>query len=108
MGQATFREFLEKASAEYRAGLAARLAKVEAAWSAFGGGASAELAGLERELHSIAGSAPTFGLAKVGRAARAAEGLVARWRARGTAPAGAQRARFEAQLDVLRRAARAP
>jgi chemotaxis protein histidine kinase CheA len=106
MSQATFREFLKEASAAYREGLGARLARIEVAWSALAKGASAELAGIERELHSIAGSAETFGMPGAGRAARAAESLVARWRGRDTTPTAAQRARFEALLDALRRAAR--
>lgn len=107
MSPATYREFLKQASADYRAGLGARLAKVERAWRALTEGAFEESAAeLERELHSIAGSAETFGLPEVGRAARAAESAVERYRTRGAAPSAAQRTRFERLLEALKRAAR--
>ena len=106
MSPATFRQYLAKASAEYRAGLGARLARIESAWQALADGAfAANLADVERELHSIAGSAETFGLPSVGQAARAAEAAVERYRARGAMPTPAQRTRFERLLDALKRAA---
>lgn len=105
MGRATFREFLKKAATEYRAGLGERLARVERAWQALGGDKSTEnAADLERELHSIAGSAETFGLPGVGKAARAAESAVERYRARKAPFTPAQRARLERLLSALKRA----
>lgn len=104
MGQATFRRFLKEASAEYRAGLGARLARIEGAWHALAEGASADLTELQRELHSLAGSAETFGFAALGRAARAAESAVERCRTRSASPTPAQRARIGRLLDELKRA----
>lgn len=53
--------------AEYRAELPAKIAQMEALWSA------GRIAELKRVLHTLAGSAGTFGLPEVGDAARAAE-----------------------------------
>ena len=67
-----FREVLAGLSAEYRSGLPARMAELDELWTASQGGAVAPQT-LRRALHSIAGSAQTFGLAEVTAAARAAE-----------------------------------
>ena len=106
MRRPTFRQFLKKAGAEYRARLGTRLARIEHAWRGLTPGAGvANAADLERELHSIAGSAETFGLPELSRAARAAESAVQRYRARVATPTPAQRARFERLLAALKRAA---
>jgi len=72
---------LARLSAEYRVTLARRLDALDAILVAL----SAEQAGaddlheLHRVLHSIAGSARTFGLPAVSEAARAGEALIAPW-----------------------------
>lgn len=63
-------EELEALLAEYRAGLPEKLARIEALHS------RGQLAELARELHTLAGSAGTFGLPRVSAAARAAEDQV--------------------------------
>jgi HPt (histidine-containing phosphotransfer) domain-containing protein len=55
---------------EFRASLPARLERIEAL------AAAGDLQGAARELHTLGGSAGTFGLAQVGAAARAAEEAV--------------------------------
>lgn len=62
-------------AAEYRANLAPRLDALDARAASLGGGEAdaAPLKELRRELHTIAGSAKTFGLPAVTDAARAAE-----------------------------------
>ena len=64
--------------AEYRAGLAPRIAALEALRGdlASGKAPAARVAELHRELHSLTGSGRTFGLARVSEAARAAEVFV--------------------------------
>jgi HPt (histidine-containing phosphotransfer) domain-containing protein len=52
---------------EYRNGLPAKIAQMEALWSA------GRLGELRRALHTLSGSAGTFGLPQVGDAARACE-----------------------------------
>lgn len=58
---------LDALLAEYRRGLKARLAKLHELFAA------QRLRELQRELHTLAGSAGTFGLPEVSAAARAAE-----------------------------------
>jgi HPt (histidine-containing phosphotransfer) domain-containing protein len=100
--------FLQAASAEYRGALPARVDGIERSWAAIvrGDAAGQPLAGLVRELHSIAGSAGTFGLAAVSEAARAAEGFLSPYAERGAAPDAARRPEFERLLLALGRSAR--
>jgi HPt (histidine-containing phosphotransfer) domain-containing protein len=73
------RRELEATVSEYRASLGPRIAALEDLRGALAGaralpaGAAEMRATLHRELHSIAGSGRTFGLAGVSEAARAAE-----------------------------------
>ncbi len=64
------REELEALVSEYRASLPAKLERIEAL------AAAGDLKALARELHTLGGSAGTFGLPRVGDAARAAEDAV--------------------------------
>jgi len=59
--------------AEYRQALAAKLDALGAQWAQVAGGDGAALEPLVRALHTLAGSAGTFGFAQIGTAARAAE-----------------------------------
>jgi chemotaxis protein histidine kinase CheA len=96
-----FRRQLEALSAEYRSALPARLAEIDAL--------RARQAGTDvtllRALHSMAGSAKTFGVKGVSEAAAAAEQCLAPFCERGTAMDSAKRAEFERLLDALKRAA---
>jgi len=76
--QQQFQAFLELQRAEYRRTLPDKLAHVQALWlAAETGTGPADLAGLERLAHTLAGTAGTLGLREVGLAARALEVLLA-------------------------------
>jgi chemotaxis protein histidine kinase CheA len=101
-----FKQQLEAIRAEYRNGLPAKLAGLDALWQALTSGAAkpARVADLLRELHSIAGSAKTFGVAGVSEAAAAAESYLAPFSKRGKIPNAAGQAKFKSLLDALKRA----
>lgn len=82
--------------AEYRRDLLPKLARLEEHLAA------GRLAELTRELHTLAGSAGTFGMPRLGEAALAAESYLASCGARLDGP---QRAELERLLAQLRRAA---
>ena len=94
--------------AEYRSSLPQRLSAIDDAWSSIerGDADPAQLDTLVRGLHSIAGSALTFGMAELGDAAAAAERWLEPYRDRRQAPAAAARAAFEPLLVAVRDAAR--
>jgi hypothetical protein len=95
-----FRRQLEALNAEYRSGLPAKLAEIDALWARSGADAA-----LLRALHSMAGSAKTFGVKGVSEAAAAAEHYLAPFCERGIAPKAAERSEFERLLGALKRAA---
>lgn len=107
---------MEELSAEYRGSLPEKLAEIDALWAALGGGAEPveRLLDLRRLLHTIAGSARTFGMGDVSTAARAAETFLdACCGDEGdaapacTLPVAADRTAFGALLEALRRSATA-
>lgn len=65
-------DLLERLTLSFRAGLAARLAALEAGLASLGGGSAkpADIDALALVAHSLAGAAGTFGLSITGRAAR--------------------------------------
>ena len=87
------REELDALLAEYRSSLPEKLARFDALLAA---GRTAELV---RELHTLGGSAGTFGLPRVGAAARAAEEHLV---ACGRDLDPARRAELERLLGILR------
>jgi HPt (histidine-containing phosphotransfer) domain-containing protein len=87
---------LDALLAEYRRDLLPKLARLEEHLAA------GRLAELTRELHTLAGSAGTFGLLRVGEAALAAETHL---NSCGATLKGAQRAELERLLAQLRHAA---
>ena len=99
---------LEGFQAEYRSSLPQRMSAIEEAWSSLRSGASgpAQLGALVRGLHSIAGSALTFGMADLGDAAAAAERWLEPYCDRGELPPAAAHAQFEPLLAAVRQAAR--
>lgn len=101
-----FKRQLETLSADYRRELPAQLAALDALWRGLASGVEApeRLAELQRELHTLAGTARTFGVAGVSEAARAAETLLAPYCRRGKLPAAAKRAELERLLEALTRA----
>jgi len=102
------REF-EALRVEYRQSMPAKLDRIEALWELILKGMQDDtrLAQLKKELHTIAGSAGTFGLPEVGNAARAAEECLGE----ATDAAGlneAQRSGFVRFLGDLKAASQAP
>ena len=78
MSSEAFKAYLAELSADYCKALPAKLSEIEEAWAELKDGTrpAAGLAELQRLLHSIAGSAQTFGLPAVSRAAKEAESFV--------------------------------
>jgi chemotaxis protein histidine kinase CheA len=105
MATEAFRQALLELSAEYRSALPAKMAELEAQWR---DGAPGSVETLRRGLHTLAGSAKTFGLAEVTDAARAAEQFLDPFCERGTPPEAAARAEFEGLFEALKRVALAP
>lgn len=101
----SFRRELDALSAEYRSGLPDKLAEVERLWRDVASGLlhPARMADLQRELHTLAGSAKTFGVPEVGEAAAAAESFLEPFSADATLPDSAGRAEFARLLDALKR-----
>lgn len=106
MSDDEFRQMLAAVSAEYRAGLPARLAGIDELWNCImhGGDAAQAMPDLIRALHSIAGTAETFGLNAVGRAAAAAESCLEPYREVRPMP-DAARTEVTRLLETLRHAA---
>lgn len=100
----TFREFLIQHRAAYLRTLPARLAQLEAAAGQLvdADQRAAALPALELCVHSLAGSAGTFGLAALGEAARSLELEVEEARARADAAPGPHDARMLAGIASLR------
>ena len=107
MSEEAFRQQLEATRAEYRSDLPVKLARIESLWSEIAGGGSkpAGLAELVRELHTIAGSARTLGVAGVSEAAAAAELYLDPISRKHKPPTARQLAGFTPLLEALRQAA---
>lgn len=110
MTQDAFRRQIEALSAEYRGTLPGKLAALDRLWRELASGAlePARLADLRRELHSLAGTAKTFGVAGVSEAAAAADAFLDPYAAKGKLPDGAKRAEFTRLLEAVTRSAPAP
>lgn len=110
MSSDAFKAQLEKFNAEYRAALPGKLAEIDALWARAGGmnGDEVALVDLHRLLHTLAGSAKTFGLASVSTAAREAETALSPHVSGGAALDAAGRTRIAALLETLRQSAPAP
>ena len=108
MSADAFRRQLEALTAEYRASLPEKFSKIDSLWCDLASGAASpdRIVELERALHSIAGSAKTFGVAGVSEAAAAAERFLEPFGKRRKLPNTAQRADFALLLDNLKNAAR--
>jgi len=98
---------LAELAAEYRSNLTPRLDALEAlhAELAAGQGDAGRIQDLRRELHTIAGSAKTFGLPAVTDAARAGERFLDPFCDAGKALATAEWAELKTLLEALRQAA---
>ncbi len=107
MSAEEFSKQIEALRAEYRAGLPDKLAELDGLWRGLASGAMqpGRLADLRRGLHSLAGSARTFGVAGVGEAAAAAESWLEPYCNRGAVPGPAEQAEFRRLLDALKQTA---
>jgi HPt (histidine-containing phosphotransfer) domain-containing protein len=107
MSDDEFRQMLAAVSAEFRASLPARLAGMDELWGCIAGGGhtAQQMDDLIRVVHKIAGSAETFGLTAVGRAAAAAESRLETYRGSQQMPDAASRAEITRLLEALRHAA---
>ena len=103
-----FARDLEAFKAEYRWSVADRLVEIESHWTAVQGGAGLDrVHALLRALHSIAGSAGTFGMESLGHAAAAAEAWLEPYHERASPPPAHAYSDFEALLGEVRKHARA-
>jgi HPt (histidine-containing phosphotransfer) domain-containing protein len=102
MSAEAFKRQLEALSTEYRSSLPEKLEEIDALWRGLPGRETELL----RALHSVAGSARTFGVKGVSEAAAAAELYLAPYSERGKAIGAAQYEEFGQLLDALKLAAR--
>jgi chemotaxis protein histidine kinase CheA len=102
-----FRRQLEAISLDYRQGLPGTLRTLAALWQDLATGVAApeRLTDLQRELHTIAGTARTLGVAGVSEAAASADAFITPYSKRRRLPNAAKRAEFTRLLDALKRAA---
>ena len=98
---------LQALSVEYRASLPQRLHDIDAAWSAVrrGVGDAESVRTVLRNLHSMAGSARTFGMPDLTTAAAAAEDWIEPYHERAELPPGSAHDAFEPLLAAVRQAA---
>ena len=85
--------------AEYRQSLAAKRAALQAQWTQVMRGDAAAIQPLVRALHTLAGSAGTFGFASLSAAARTAEEFLEE---KGSALGPPEQAEFERLLQAIR------
>jgi HPt (histidine-containing phosphotransfer) domain-containing protein len=104
---ATFLAYLERQREEYRYAIPARLADIDALWSAIvrSGPSSAKLLELERHAHNLAGSGATFNFRRLSEAAKALELAVQEKRERGTGLNHDEQLRVAYAINELHRAA---
>lgn len=104
------RRELQAGVSAYRASLAPRIAALEALRGELAAGKTSpeRVAELHRELHSIAGSGGTFGLAAVSEAASAAEAFLEKRTTAGSSLDAAAWEQLKVLLQALARAAPLP
>jgi chemotaxis protein histidine kinase CheA len=100
--QEQFQAFLALQRADYRRALPEKLARLQALWLAMGAGvAPPALAELERQAHTLAGTAGTLGFREVGTAAKSLEALLVRAGECGMALTPAQHAEISLAVAAL-------
>lgn len=101
-----FSRRLDALRADYRDRLPEKIAAIQRLWRDVMSGVlpPAGLIDLKRELHTLAGSAKTFGVAHVSELASAAESLLEPCCARGSLPEAASAAELARLLHALQRA----
>ncbi len=100
-----FRRHLDALRTDYRDRLPDKLSVIARLWRDAMSGTlpAAALDDLRRELHTLAGSATTFGVAQVSALAGAAESLLNPFCERGVMPDAASAAQLAGLLDALER-----
>lgn len=100
--QEQFRAFLDLQRADYRRTLPEKLALLQASWQALDPDAAPPaLDGLERQAHTLAGTAGTLGFRELGLAAKSLEELLARAGQGGGALTPVQRTEISQALAAL-------
>ncbi len=107
MDKDEFKLQMDAFSAEYRASLPGKLAEIDALWGMLCAREKQPEGWTEllRKLHTIAGSAKTFGFPGVGTAARAAEDFLEPYCREGAMPLAADREAFSLLLSAVRQSA---
>ena len=110
MNMDAFKQQMAALLEDYRNSLPTRLADIDARWALIISGAAGPdtFQGLLRELHTLAGSAKTFGLADLGVAARAAELHLEPFCAAAAMPQAGDRETFISLLATVRHCAVLP
>src|SRR5512140_2013182 len=110
MTSEAFKRQFEALSADYRRRLPEKFAKLDNLWHALKSGslAPARLVDLQRELHSLVGTAKTLGVPAVTESARIAESFIEPFSAQGMIPGAAEQIEFERLLDALKLSAAEP
>lgn len=94
---------LQALRAAYAEQLPDRLAEVARQWAGLQGQPwnPEQAAILHRQLHTLAGSAPTFGFPDLGQRACRAEGLLKAWHGEGRAPSRGEMAELDGHIHAL-------
>jgi HPt (histidine-containing phosphotransfer) domain-containing protein len=110
MNMEAFKQQMAALLQDYRNSLPPRFAEVDARWALIMAGTAGPdtFQVLLRELHTLAGSAKTFGLAELGQAARAAELHLEPFCAAAAMPLAGDRETFVRLLAELRLSAGLP
>ena len=99
-----FKSQIEALRTEYRAQLPAKRDELDRLWRGLTSGALKpdRVVELRRALHTLAGSARTFGVAGVSEAAAAAESYLEPFCSRSAIPGPAEQSEFRRLLDALK------
>lgn len=105
-----FKQQLEALSADYRRRLPEKFAKLDNLWDALTSGSStpARIVDLQRELHTLVGTAKTLGVPAVTETARAAETFLEPFCARCMIPGPTEQIEFCRLLKALKQSAAEP
>jgi len=106
MSEDEFKRMMAALSAEFREGLSERIAGIDELWRRTTEGVNPveSMGELLKALHTLAGSAGTFGLDEVGNTAATAESCLQSYRESGTVPDEVGKAEISRLLEALRRA----
>lgn len=110
MTSEAFKQQFEALSADYRRRLPEKFAKLDNLWHALKSGslAPARMVDLQRELHTLVGTAKTLGVPAVTESARVAESFLEPFTAQCAIPGPAEQIEFDLLLDALKQSAAEP